>query len=59
MLVMLGSLSLGKVNLSPLEVMRILFSSQDASLTLIVEQLHAFSALCWRRWWALRCRCPG
>ena len=39
-LVMLGSLSLGKVILSPLEVMRILFSSQDASLTLIVEQLR-------------------
>jgi ABC-type Fe3+-siderophore transport system, permease component len=39
-LVMLGSLSLGKVILSPLEVIRILFSSQDASLTLIVEQLR-------------------
>ena len=39
-LVMLGSLSLGKVILSPLEVMRILFSSQDAGLTLIVEQLR-------------------
>ena len=39
-LVMLGSLSLGKVILSPLEVIRILFSTQDASLTLIVEQLR-------------------
>lgn len=39
-LVMLVSLSLGKVILSPLEVVRILFSSQDTSLTLIVEQLR-------------------
>mgnify|MGYP003456623668 CR=1 FL=1 len=39
-LVMLGSLALGKVILSPFEVLRILFSSQDPSLTLIVEQLR-------------------
>jgi iron complex transport system permease protein len=39
-LIMLGSLSLGKVMLSPLEVLRILLSDQDASLTFIVEQLR-------------------
>jgi iron complex transport system permease protein len=39
-LIMLGSLSLGKVMLSPLEVLRILLSNQDASLTFIVEQLR-------------------
>jgi len=39
-LIMLGSLSLGKVILSPPEVLRILLSSQDPSLTFIVEQLR-------------------
>jgi iron complex transport system permease protein len=39
-LIMLGSLSLGKVMLSPLEVLRILLSSQDPGLTFIVEQLR-------------------
>jgi len=40
LLVILCSLSLGKVNLSPLAVLRILFSSADPSLTFIVEQLR-------------------
>ncbi|VVO17557.1 FecCD family ABC transporter permease [Pseudomonas fluorescens] len=40
LLVVLGSLSLGKVTLSPLAVLRILFSSEDPSLTFIVEQLR-------------------
>lgn len=40
LLVVLGSLSLGKVTLSPMAVLRILFSSEDPSLTFIVEQLR-------------------
>jgi iron complex transport system permease protein len=40
LLLMLCSLSLGKVLLSPLEVLRILFSSEDSSLVFIVEQLR-------------------
>lgn len=40
LLLMLASLSLGKVNLSPLAVLRILFAGGDASLVFIVEQLR-------------------
>ncbi|WP_296217374.1 FecCD family ABC transporter permease [Pseudomonas sp. UBA2684] len=40
LLLMLGSLSLGKVPLSPLTVLHILFSSEDTSLAFIVEQLR-------------------
>lgn len=40
LLLMLASLSLGKLNLSPLAVLRILFAGGDASLVFIVEQLR-------------------
>lgn len=40
LLVMLGALSLGKVNLSPMTVLRLLWQGGDDSLLFIVEQLR-------------------
>jgi len=40
LLVMLGALALGKINLSPLTVLRVLAGAADPGLTFIVEQLR-------------------
>lgn len=40
LLVMLGALALGKINLSPLAVLRVLAGGADPGLTFIVEQLR-------------------
>ncbi|SDT09912.1 iron complex transport system permease protein [Pseudomonas asplenii] len=40
LLVMLGALTLGKINLSPLTVLRVLAGAADPGLTFIVEQLR-------------------
>ncbi|WP_192842690.1 iron chelate uptake ABC transporter family permease subunit, partial [Pseudomonas asplenii] len=40
LLVMLGALALGKINLSPLTVLRVLAGGADPGLTFIVEQLR-------------------